>query len=122
MKKEENINKTMKAERPKLTDEDALEIVKQGIQSKFRFCDTFVPRTILYPVAIEYKPGVFTNEIRAFVRQGEYVHSRTWERALELEKEFAGLNKKHVEHLKTIKKPINIKPSTNEVVTPLSIS
>lgn len=118
--REENIVKE-KVVKPKLTDADALEIVKSNAQSKFRFCDTFCTRTILYPVAVQYKPGEFTNEIRAFVRQGEWVNSRTWERALELEKEFSGLNKKLAEELKAAKKPINIKaPSDN--ATPLGIS
>jgi hypothetical protein len=118
--KEENINKK-RAKAPVLTDADAMEVVRAGAQSRFRFCDTFVPRTILYPVAIEYKPGIFTKEIRAFVRQGEFCSSTQWERALQLEKEFPELNKAHVAWLKSQKKPVNIKaPAEN--ATPLGIN
>lgn len=120
MKQEEN--KTEKVQKPVLTDADAMGVVKQGVKSRFRFCDTFVPRTILYPVAVQYKPNEWETEIRAFVRQGEYVHSDTWELALKYEKEFPELNKKLVDNLKANKKPVNIKPSSSEVVTVLSVN
>lgn len=117
--KEENI--TIKREKPVATDADALEMIKAGTQKQFRFCDTWVPRTILHMVNIEYKPGVFTPEFRAFVRQGEWCHSSQWEKALEKEKEFAGLNKEYALYMKSKKKPLNIKPPATNA-TPLGIN
>lgn len=116
------MNETQNTEK-RLTDAEALEIIEKNTQSQVRIADTWVPRTILYPVSIEYKPGVFTGEIRAFVRQGEWVHSTQWEQALELEKEYSGVNKKYTDALKAEKKTINIKSPSNLLnATPLGIN
>lgn len=108
------------SEKRKVTDKEAVEALNIARKSKLNIADTFVPRTIVYGVSLEYRPGVFTREIRTFVRQGEYCSARQWERALELEKEFKELNKIYSDAVKAKGKPVNIKGSSNPLnATPI---
>jgi hypothetical protein len=106
----------------RVTDAEALEVMETAKKNKTNIADTFVPRTILYAVSTEYKPGVPTTEILTFVRQGEFCNAAQWEHALELEKEFSGLNRKYHDELKAQGLPVNIKGSNNPLkAVPLNV-
>jgi hypothetical protein len=106
----------------KVTDADALKVMETAKRNKTKIADTFVPRTILYAMNTEYKPGIPTTEILTFVRQGEFCNAAQWEKALELEKEFSGLNKKYHDELKAQGLPVNIKGSSNPLkAVPLNL-
>jgi hypothetical protein len=103
-----------------LTDEDAMEVVAEQAQSsamRNQVATHFVERTILYPVALEYKPGVKTKEIRSFVRQYEYCSPAQWQEALELEKKYPKLNAAHRKALESEGKPVNVKEPGNPMNT-----
>lgn len=103
-------NKTIKEE---ITDEQAVALLNSNVTTPLRVATKFVPRTILYPVKVEYKPGQFQDEIRAFVRQAEYVSPHKWEQALEVEKKYAKLNKDYAEGLKKAGLEVNMKEPAN---------
>jgi hypothetical protein len=96
-----------------ITDEEALGILSKGIPTKSKLATKFVTRTIIYPVTVYYKPNVPTNELRTAVRMGEYCSPGQWERALELEKKYAKLNKQFVADLKARKLPVSMKEPGN---------
>lgn len=107
-----------------ITDEEALAVATSVYtDSSSKRATRFVPRTILYPVELEYKPGVKTTEIRTFVRQREFVSEHRWEAALEVEKKYAKLNKEYHDSLVRKGIEVNVKEPKNLLRgTPLGIT
>jgi hypothetical protein len=103
-----------------ISDDDAMEIVdelKKATSARVQRATFFVPRTIVYPVGIEYQKGIVTRELRTFVRQWEYCSPAQWEEALELEKQYPKLNKAYTDSLKAKKVAINVKEPANPLNT-----
>jgi len=108
-----------KRKKVEITDDEAVGILKTNSTAVSRnyIATIFVTRTILYPVSVEYKPGVFTNEIRAAVTQYSYCSPADWERALELEKKYPKLNDEYKKALKRQNKPVDVKEKGNPLKT-----
>lgn len=108
-----------KIEKPEITDDEAVGVLKTNAKalSRNKIGTHFVTRTIIYPVSIEYKVGLFTNEIRTAVRQYEYCSPAQWERALEFEKKYPKLNAEYQKALKAMGKPVNVKEPGNPLNT-----
>lgn len=105
-----------------ITDAQALEALKGGSSARAQIADTFATRTILYPVEIERKLGEKKVEIRPYVLMGQYYPARKWEKALDVEKRYAQLNKEYRTSLKTRKLPTDRKDPGNLLqATPLDI-
>lgn len=96
-----------------ITDEEAIKVVRKGKTVRDKLAKTFVPRTIFYPVEVEYKAGVKEIQIRTFVQQSSYVSAAKWEQAQEIEKKYAKLNKDYADALRAKKKPVNVKEPGN---------
>lgn len=97
----------------KISDSEAVKVARGLKTQRAQPATKFVERTVLYPVSIEYKPGVNTVEIRTFVRAGEFCSPRQWDLAMSLEKEYPNLNKDYRDYLKAAKLPVNLKGSDN---------
>lgn len=108
----------MSREIPQPTDDGAVELLKNIPVNANRVARTFVPRTIVYPVMVEYKPGQFTQELRAYVTAENYVSENQWKVALELEKQYPKLNKEFRDGLKKQ----NIQVDFKEAGNPLKIT
>lgn len=103
-----------------ITDDQALETLRSTIGGRAQPADTFATRTILYPVEIERKKGVKVTEIRPYVIMGQYYPERKWQKALDVEKRYAKLNKEYRESLKTRGLPTDRKAIANPLnTTPL---
>jgi hypothetical protein len=96
-----------------ISDDEALDVFLNNSSKKVKVATVFVPRTIVYPVKIERRPGEETTEIRTFVRMFEYCSQTQWERALELEARYPKLNKQYTEELKKRKIPVTAKEPVN---------
>lgn len=96
-----------------ISDKQALEAFNSTGTVRAHIATHPVERTVVYPVEIEYQPGVKTMEIRTFVRMGEYCSKVQWERALELEKQYPDLQKAYRKVLKDRGLPTSIKISPN---------
>lgn len=88
-----------------ITDEQAIEAFKTRRGGRAQPADTFCTHTIIHPVAVERKKGVVTIENRNYVTMGEYYPSRKLEKAKDVEKRYAGLNKVYIAELKARKLP-----------------
>lgn len=100
-------------EKINVSDEAALEVFTKQHKSTTKVGTKFVPRTIVYPVVMEYRPGIKTTEIRTFVRMYEYCSPSRWEKALKIEKKYAKLNKAYMEDLERRKKITSAKEPGN---------
>jgi len=96
-----------------ITDEEAVKVVRKGKAVRDKLAKTFVPRTILYPVEVEYKQGIKDIQIRTFVQQSSYVSADKWAQAQEIEKKYAKLNKDYADALRAKKIPVNVKEPGN---------
>lgn len=88
-----------------ITDEQALEALTHRKAARAQFADTFATKTIVHPVLVERKKGSPEIEIRNYVTMGEYYPARKMEKAKDVEKRYAGLNKAYMAERKARKLP-----------------
>lgn len=101
-----------------LTDEQALAALNKTVTGRAQVADLMATRTIIYPVEIVRKAGAPPSiEIRPYVIMGQYYPERKWEKALDVEKRYSGLNKQYKQDL--IKKglPTDRKAEANPLNT-----
>lgn len=97
----------------RLTDKEALEVLKNIGPKSLNIATKFVEKTVIYPVIIYYKAGIPTPEIRTFVRAGEYCSESQAVMAAALEKEYPELQKDYRAALKAQKLPVSLKGREN---------
>ncbi len=76
-----------------ITDLQAVEALHEEQACRAQPCNTFATRTIIYPVETERRAGVKKIEPRIYVLMGSWYPERKWEKALDVEKRYALLNK-----------------------------
>lgn len=99
-----------------ITDEQAVEALKDRKGGRAQFADTFATRTIICPYPIERKLGVIEIENRNYVTMGQYYPKRKWEKALDVEKRYSQLNKLYMAELKARKLPTFRKDPGNSLL------
>lgn len=77
-----------------ITDEQALEALNATIAGRAQPGDTFATETVYHPVQVERKKGVKTIEVKPFISMGQWYPERKIEKAKDVKKRYAGLNKK----------------------------
>lgn len=93
-------------------EEKALESLKRP-SAAAKLATVMVPRTVIYPVEVEYKPGVKTVEVRPFVIAQSFCSERQWERALEYEKQYPELQRVYRQALEANGHKVDHKTMTN---------
>lgn len=83
-----------------ITDKEAVAALGAKAKSSNRYATKFVDHTIVYPITVKRPNGTEEVEIRTFVRAGEYTSPHRYAKALEIEKEYADLNKKYTQALR----------------------
>lgn len=104
-----------------ITDKEAVLALHSKAERSNRYATKFVDHTIVYPVIRKRPNGTEEVEIRAFVRAGEYTSPHRYEKALEVEKEFAQLNKDYTQALRDAKIPER-RIKVKEVANPLKFT
>lgn len=105
-----------------ITDKEAVSALETTNQIGAQVANHFVERTIVYPVQVEYQPGIPSTEVRTFVRMAEYCSEAQWAEALELEKQYPELQKAYTAMLKKKGVPVSMKAPGNPLkATPISL-
>lgn len=105
-----------------ITDEEALETFRAGRTQRAQVGTVFCTHTVVYPVWVERKKGVPEKEIRHFVTLGQFYSKRKMEKATDVEKRYAKLNKDYNEAVKA-KGRINFRKDPGNILnaTPIDM-
>ncbi len=107
------IKENVKLDAEPLSDAAAVKLFTTSGGRIPEIANKFVVRTVVYPVKISYKVNQFTDEIRTFVRAGEYCSEAQWAKALELEKQYPALQKSYRAMLKSHNMPVELSAPGN---------
>lgn len=99
-----------------ISDDAALTALKTRRGGRAQSADFFCTHTVVYPVEIERKAGVKEIEIRNYVTMGQFYSERKLEKAKDVEKRYAKLNKAYVAELTARKLPTFRKDPGNKLL------